>query len=768
VSQTVRGVIFDQATRQPLAGALVQIMDIKPTLGAISDSTGSFFMTKVPVGRYQLRISYIGYKTLLRGSVLVNTGQETVLEIGMDAQAIDGDMVVIEADQRKVTNEAAMVSARSFSAEELRRIPGGIDDPSRTAVKFPGVTPTGFALSNELNVRGNTSRAVIWRLEGIDIYNPNHFATLGGTGGSVTLFSQQLLTNTDFFSGAFPADYGNALGGVFDARFKNGNTQKRQHSVQLSFLGVDLATEGPFSSSGKSSYLANYRYSTTGIVGQFLTVGAIPTFQDFSFKLHFQLPNAATVNVFGIGGISLTDLPPNQDTTQWADDARANFGSLSRTQTGTMGLTYSQPVGENSFFQTGILGTGIRVFQERFFQRTDLITADTILRSDDSEFRVSWTSFLNHKFSSRHTHRTGVTVHGLSSDIFYVQANNLFNQATNTDLVDTLRRGTGQSLLVNAYSRSQFILTPSLQVNAGLHLMYLALSGEVSLEPRLGIRYQLNPKQSLSFWYGLHSQMEPFFAYIVQRRNSAGDLFRFNEDLRFNKAHHLVLSYKWQFNESLRLGVEVYYQSQFNLVVGENLPISRVGGIDLEFETKDLNNGGTGRNMGIEFALERNFAQGYYFLVNGSLFDATYVANDGIRRNARNNARVVGNIIVGKEWKLGKKRGKANLLNVNLSASYAGPQYFSPVDLEAANAKGIYQTDFLNPNTLQQDPLTFLDGSLVYQRNRPKRSIQWSIQVRNILNQQPLISQAYNQDAQEVIDFFGSGIVPILAWRIQF
>ncbi|MEM7370757.1 MAG: TonB-dependent receptor [Bacteroidota bacterium] len=767
IFQTLRGTIVDQATQQALVGASVQLLDVDSPLGAISDDDGNFVIERVPVGRYEVRIKYIGYQSQLKSGILLTSGQETILDIGMIEQAIQGEAISIEANQRLVTNEAALVSARSFSVEELRRIPGGVDDPARTAVKFPGISPNGSVLSNELNVRGNGSRAVIWRLEGVDIYNPNHFGVLGGTGGSITLFSQQLLANTDFFSGAFPADYGNALGGVFDARFRNGNTQKRQHTIQLGFLGVDLATEGPFTKSGKNSYLANYRYSTTGIINQFINLGSVPTFQDLSFKLHFELPNSGTLNVFGIGGISLIEFGPVLDTARWDEEPGANFVSYTRSVTGTAGLTYSQAVSSKSYFQTAVIATGMNSFQERFYQNRDLVTADTTQKADDYEYRFSWSSYFNHKFGSRHSHRSGLMVHGLMADVLFVRAENLDPDNTGA-FTDTVRQGSGQSMLLEGYSRSQFVLNSQWQLNAGLHLMYLAFTGELSLEPRLGIRYQINPRQSLSLGYGLHSQMEPFFTYVVQRRNAQGNLYRYNDQLLFNKAHHLVLSYRWQANERLRLGIEAYHQSQFNLIVGTDLPVSRVGGSDFAFETLDLNNGGTGRNTGVEFALERIFADGYYFLVNGSVFDATYTANDQVTRPSQYNAGVVGNAIVGKEWKLGKKKGKANLFNANVSATYSGAQYFTPIDLPTAIEKGRFQTDYNNPNSLKQDPLLYLDASIVYQVNRRNRSSQLSLQIRNLLNQRPLLSQSFDRENGEADNFYGSGLLPILAWRIQF
>ncbi|MEM9984419.1 MAG: TonB-dependent receptor, partial [Bacteroidota bacterium] len=767
--QTLLGKVTDQSTQRPLTGAKVEVLGTNPLKGGYTDQQGNFAIKDIPVGRYEIRISYLGFKPLLKTGILLTAGKETFLEIALEEQVLQGGEVVIEANQRKVTNAAAMVSARSFSVEELRRIPGGADDPARMAVKFPGVAPNPDALVNELNVRGNAGRAVIWRLEGIDIYNPNHFATVAGNNGSVTLFSQQLLANTDFFSGAFPADYGNALGAVFDARFRNGSTQKRQHAIQLSMLGIDAATEGPIGSGGNNSYLANYRYSTTGIVKEFVDVGAaIPTYQDLSFKLHFQLPNQATLNVFGIGGISLTEFIPTLDTARWGEDRLLNFDSQTQTTTGSVGSTYSQAIGTKSFLQTGVIATGLNYAQSAGYLKRDLVTIDSISKTNDYEYRLSWSTFFNHKFGPRHTHRSGVILHGMTTNVLFIRADNIQDPDPGGNLNDTVRRGNGQAFLVNAYSRSQFSLSEKLQLNVGLHLMYFGFTGETSLEPRLGIRYQISPKQSLSFGYGLHSQIEPLFTYLAEVQNEQGQWYRINDDLRFNKAHHLVLSYRWQASENLRLGVELYHQEQFNLVVGENLPISRVGGADFFFESFELNNGGRGQNTGMELALERNFARGYYFITNASLFQATYAGNDGVFRPSRFNNGLIANGIIGKEWEVGKKKGKSNLFNANFSVTYSGAQYYTPVDLQLALDSGLVQSDYLNPNSARQDPLFFFDASLVYQINKQGRSSQLSLQVRNILNQRPLTRQFFNRETGTLADIYGTGFIPLIAWRMQF
>ncbi|MFY0685976.1 MAG: TonB-dependent receptor [Cyclobacteriaceae bacterium] len=763
----IRGQVYDISNNQPLPGATVSIINSDLNIGTITDPEGGFSLEGVPLGRHDISISFLGYSTYIQKGVLVRNAEDVMLKIKLKEQSKELEQVIVTSDQRLVTNEAAIVSAKSFPVEELSKIPGGMDDPARVVRKFPGVSPAGSITVNEINIRGNASRANRWRLEDMDIYNPNHFGVLSGSGGSLTIFSQRLLTNTDFFSGAFPADYGNALGGVFDMRFRNGNTTKRQHSIQIGLLGIDVATEGPIGKKGNSSYLANYRYSTTGLLDGFLNLGGVPVFQDLSFKIHHTTSQHGVFNVFGIGGKSSLSYLPAMDTTQWTGQW-SNLARINRNITGTIGASYIHPVNKNTYIKSIVLGTGIQLNQVRYYQNYDLITADTTRLGQDKDFRFSWQSYINHRFNNKHQHRSGVMIHRLQSNVNYRQVDE-GRLTANTSLTDTLRYGQGSAYLMQFYSRSQLYLNNSWQLNIGIHAMLLTMTGELSIEPRIGLKYNLTNRSSLNLAYGLHSQMEPFFSYIsLQKDESTNTYRRLNDDLRFNKAHHLTVGFYNQVNDLWNLGIEAYYQRQWNLATGVHYPISRVGGYDFIFESFDLNHDGTGHHYGIELAVERTMENGFYFIGNTSLFEANYMANDGVKRPSQYNARYVLNVVGGKEWAVGQKRGKSNFLNINLSSTYGGSQYYTPIDLDRSIASGYYIGDYSRPNELQQDPLLLVDASIIYKKNRKRSNTQWVLQANNMLNRRSVIGADFDRENARQILQLGTGFLPILSWRISF
>ncbi len=262
LTQTIKGIVTDEQSGHPLGNVTVAIEDVRPLIAGMSDTTGGFKLKNVPIGRQTLRISFIGYEDVVLRNIEVTSSREVVLEVRLKEKIQKLDEVVVTAGRQKnrAINEAAVVSARQFSVEEAVRYAGSRNDPSRMAQNFAGVSGANDA-RNDIIVRGNSPAGVLWRMDGIDIPNPNHFSTLGSTGGPVTIINTNTLKNSDFLTSAFPAQYGNAIAAVFDLRMRNGNNEKYEFLGQMGFNGFEFGAEGPLSKKNKSSFLVNYRYS---------------------------------------------------------------------------------------------------------------------------------------------------------------------------------------------------------------------------------------------------------------------------------------------------------------------------------------------------------------------------------------------------------------------------------------------------------------------------------------------------------------------------
>lgn len=223
LTQTVRGKVVDQVTKAPMPGSTVMILNTDPLMGATTDLEGDFKILQVPVGSHTLRVTFVGYKDIILPNVLVNSGKEVVLSIAIEEEFGQMDEVVVVATEKdRTVNDMVTVSGRTFSVEETRKFAAAVNDPGRMAQSFSGVVSTDDG-NNNISIRGNSPNGLLWRMEGIDIPNPNHFVNPGSSGGGISILSSQLLANSDFITGAFPAEYGNAMSGVFDLSLRKGN-----------------------------------------------------------------------------------------------------------------------------------------------------------------------------------------------------------------------------------------------------------------------------------------------------------------------------------------------------------------------------------------------------------------------------------------------------------------------------------------------------------------------------------------------------------------
>jgi hypothetical protein len=316
MTQTVRGTVVDKVIKSPLPGAVVQVLNTNPIQGTSTDLDGNFKLDKVPVGRQSFRISYIGYKEIILNDVDVNSGKELVLTIELEEKI--NKEVVITTDKKKPLNEMSSVSSRTFSVEETQRYAAAVNDPARAALAFAGVATVSDG-NNHISIRGNAPNGLLWRMEGVEVPNPNHFSSPGTAGGGISILSAQLLSNSDFMTGAFASEYGNATSGVFDLRLRHGNNERREFTFQAGVLGIDAAAEGPFSSNHRGSYLINYRYSTLGILSKagILDFGGVTTFQDLSYNFVLPTEKYGTFTMFGFGGLSSEVFKAKKDSTDW-------------------------------------------------------------------------------------------------------------------------------------------------------------------------------------------------------------------------------------------------------------------------------------------------------------------------------------------------------------------------------------------------------------------------------------------------------------------
>jgi hypothetical protein len=763
LKQTIKGRVLDKSSQTGLPGATVVIKNTNPAMANNSDVDGNFRIDNVPIGRYNIEVSYLGYSPVIIPEVLVGSGKEVFLNIELLENVTSLTEVVIKShtSKDKPLNSMASISARSFNVEETRRYAGGIDDPARLVTAFAGVSAGGNNQDNAIVIRGNAPKTILWRVEGVDIANPNHFS--GGNvagGGFATTISSQMLANSDFFTGAFPAEYGNALSGVFDIKLRTGNNEKQERTFQIGMMGIDLSAEGPFKKGGKASYLFNYRYSTLALLSK---MGAIPSeqtpkYQDLSFKLNFPTQKAGVFSVWGIGGIDNIFDNEEIDSLKWEtsfDRIKCNWDE----SFGAIGINNKYLIDTKTLINTSLVATGdIKLLDQQRLDDALVLQNDMDIKSNTA--KLSLNMFVNHKFSSRLSTRTGFNFNTL----FYS-----FNlNGTVNEIPGTYRNYTdesGQSFHIQAYTEANYNLSKTLYLNGGLISEYFAQTNKYTVDPRLSINWDFSEKQSISIGYGKHSQLEDLNVYFI-RTELDGQTQYLNKDLDFAHAHHFVLGYNYRINENLRLKIEPYFQYLYNAPGIDDSSFSMINfKQDLTFQSQ-LKNNSVGRNIGIDFTLERFMKNNFYYLVTASVFESKYKADDQVWRSTRYNKNFVANILIGKEFFVGKK--KNNVLGINLRGVISGGERTTPLDelTSSIEKRPVYSEN--NAFSTQDKFGKFVNLSITYRVNKAKHSSIWALQLNNILGEPQYEKYEYNYKTKSFVRESKVYQLPVISYKIEF
>lgn len=759
ITQTVKGSITDKITGIPLFGATVLVMYSDPVLGSITDPDGNFIIENVPVGRQDIRVSYIGYEPLVLKETMVSSGKEVILQISLKESLVALDEVEIKANTNKerALNPMATLSARQLSVEEASRYAGAFDDPTRLAGSFAGVAQQ--IGHNGIVIRGNAPKGMLWQMEGIRISNPTHFANYVAFGaGGITALSSQVLANSDFYTGAFPAQYGNALSGVFDLNLKTGNPDKREYTFQLGGIGIDFSSEGPFVKGKKATYLFNYRYSTFALIAPLLPEEAgLIEYQDLSFKTNFPTQKWGAFSIWGLGALDYQGRDAKTDPAGWETESdmeklRANLFM------GVAGFSHKIILNRNTLLKSSLAvsGNGMDWSQDRIGNAMEFVPKEDV---NCYTWNYAYSGSLSHKFSAGHSNKTGLILTRMNYDI------DIRHAETCHDPLIQVADDKGYSYLYQMYSQSKFEPGEKWDINFGIHAQYFALNGNHTIEPRAGVKWDFKPGQSLAFGYGLHSQLEMITFYLTQTKKDGVVIYP-NMDMDFAKAHHFVLSYDRMLSKNTHIKIEPYYQHLFHVPVK---PANSFSLQNIEKEwiiTDSLLNKGSGVNIGIDVTLERFLNKGFYYLVTASVFDSRYKGGDGIWRNARYNRNYVLNILAGKEWSIGRK--KSNILSLNAKLTLMGGDRYDPLRWDESMEAGKIIYDDTKAFEMQKPHAQVLSLNFSYRINKKKHSGIWSVSLLNILGQEEFNGYHFNEINGSIEKEEDVLMIPNVSYKIEF
>jgi hypothetical protein len=796
ITQTVRGKVTDKVIGSSLPGVIVQLKDSAVTIAATTDEKGDFKLLNVPTGRHSFVFSFTGYKPVSISDVIVTSGKEVILNVEMEERAIEmAEIEVRASDDKNTLNTMQSFGMKAFSIEETERYAGSRSDPARMAANFAGIQGTNDS-RNDIVIRGNSPAGLLWRMEDIDIPNPNHFAVPGSAGGPQTIINNKYLANSQFYTGAFPANYGNALGGVFDLKMRNGNNEKHERTFQFGILGTELALEGPVSKKSGATYLLTYRYSTLALFGKTnFNIGssAVPGYQDMGVRLTFPTKKAGIFSFSSIGGLSDVKIILS-NTSERPEEL---YGDLNKDQyfatnmgVGILSNTYN--ISSRTIMKTS-LAYGVQTVNTDHYliiRNKDFIPNDTlphIMHYDFYEGKSTLAWFIKSKLNARNNLKVGFFINRMDIDFRdSVKINSLFDTVAltvNNKPYKTRLDAETSFYLIQPYINYTHQFNDKLSFNTGIFSQYLSLNSKYSIEPRAGFKYQLKPNHALSIAYGFHSQMQQTYLYfttpdtIISNDTLMVNTKReqTNKELDFSKSQHFVIGYDYVASKYLRFKAEVYYQYLWNIpvyVVPSSVSaLNRGATFSRFFPVYTMTNKGTGYNYGIEFTVEKLFHRHFFLMYSASLYESKYKGSDGEEHDTDFNGNYMMNLLGGLEYNIGKS--KKNSISFGGKFTYGGGKRYSPVDIAASNAimDVVPQNDLVN--TLQFSPYNRLDLRIAYKINLKRSGIEVALDLVNVLNTKNILALSYspdpaNREADPLVKNYQLGFLPLFYVKVDF
>ena len=770
-NQTVRGIVVDAFTGNPIIGAHVVILESQSFIGTNCDNKGEFTLKNIQPGRWSFGASMMGYKSQSVSNIMVIAGKETSLTFKLEEKVTHLNEIVVKVShsKEKPLNEMALISARSFSVEETERFAGSLGDPARMVSNFAGVA-VGNDSRNDIIIRGNSPMGLLWKIDGVDVPNPNHFGAQGTTGGPVSMLNSNLLANSDFITGAFPAEYGNATSGVFDLNLRCGNKEKYEFTGQVGFNGFEAAVEGPVplgKNNPKGSFIVDYRYSTLQLVSKMgMNIGtgtAIPEYNDLSVIADFPTRKIGRFKFVGIWGNSFIQLNRSFNKSETTAHSQIGYATDFGAGLGIGILTHTLMLSEKTKLKTSFsyqnsrsntLNDTIDYMNKTYF---------TNYAGKLSEKKEILSFVLKHKFSPENN-----LTSGLSANRYVTTFNDsAYDNELHKQLILT-QVNHEPSILYEGYVNWQHKFTDNLTLNTGVHYQYYDLNKESAIEPRMGFQWQLSANQSLSLGYGLHSQIQPRSVYYYKEYSkSAGIYTENNLDLKFTRSYQYVLGYDWHLGKDFRIKSEAYYQNIYHAPVSrveKEFSLLNAGGGYYIQRLDSLQNTGKGRNYGVELTIEKFLSNGYYALMTVSLYDSKYKGYDQKWRNTAFNSNFAMNLLAGYEWKVGKK----NYLTFDARTVWSGGMRYTPIDLAASIAAGEQIFDASRTYTNKYKDYLRCDLRIGFKQNLGKISQEWGLDLQNVSNHKNLFSEQYNNQLHEVATIYQQGFMPMMLYRINF
>jgi hypothetical protein len=597
------------------------------------------------------------------------------------------DEIVITPDTRSYRQ----ISRMQINPAELSHIPGHAGDPVRMLTAMPGISNTGDE-RNDLVVRGNSAIGVLWRIEGVEVFNPNHYTLSGVNGGAISLLNKDVLGVSSFYSGAFPAEFGNVFSGVFDANFREGNPNKYEFSADVNNLDLSVVAEGPIPvKNRKSSFVAGFRQSTIPVFDIINKkyrelLGATPVFTDFSFKLTSRNKSGAKTVFWGMAGKSVLDLPANTGSNIGAQEILAKTVNISS------GLSHQFFIGKNVNIKATLgasyLNTDNGIYSD-WYNHQLIDKSKSISMGITSDIKLNKKNVLKEEINIRFM-------------ALNLKENTLVQSNSNAY---TIQKNVGT---LNAFTEWSHNFGSRLSMTSGIHYFMFSLNKHYRIEPRISALYSLK-KHNFEIAVGEYSRQNPIPLYLAKATDDEREFFP-NQNLDFIKSRQAVFSFSGELVGNINFKTELYYQQHYDVAIAkqsyytyddeEQLYLFS-SALNLSYYTEDIDqtniaydNTGKGYSKGIEGMIYFDDIRGFSMNISGSLSESKYYCRKGWYNTLFNNSFSF-KAFAGKKFNLNNKV----ILRTDIAMNWLGGRRYTPVDCDLSYTNYYYYYDDIVYNT---------------------------------------------------------------------
>ncbi|KPQ14991.1 MAG: TonB-dependent receptor [Algoriphagus marincola HL-49] len=669
----VRGRIFNPVNNEPVAFANVLILESE--LGAISDEDGNYEIQNVPPGLYNIRASFVGYKTVTKYEIQISQAKAIQLDFELQEDASELSEVVVSSEFTR--SEETPLSVRRLNTNEIERYPGGNRDISRVIQSLPGVASTA-SFRNDILIRGGAPNENKFFIDEIEVPVINHFATQGSSGGPVGILNVNLIKNVDVITGGFPANRMNSLSSFFEFELKEGRRDEMFTQLTVGASELTLSNEGPIGD--KTTYLFSARRSYLQGLFRLLGLPFLPTFNDFQVKTTTKLNDKTELTFLGVGAIDnfvLNQDIPDDETEEERENRLYLLNVLPIQEQWNYATGLKLKRFRDNGFWTFILSRNMLNNRSYKYANNDDSSEDNLIsdylsQESENKFRAE-----NSIFGNGYTLKYGV------------------NYEYSRYLIDNFDRATlsstGQVIDINSISnfnsygafvsgsktfdQERLLLTGGIRMD-GSDFGQTAQNPLNQISPRVSLSYQLKPNLFATANAGIYYQRPPYT--VLGFRNNEGELINQQNDVRFIRNNQLIAGIEFlQPDKNRRFTAEAFYKRY------SNYPSSLLNGISLANLGADFGvigneavvSNSEGRAYGIEFLAQQRLFNDFYGIAALTLVRSEFTNpnTEGFIPSSWDN-RIIISLTAGKRFKKNWEIGAR--------WRYLGGTPFTPFDLE--------------------------------------------------------------------------------------